>query len=334
MRFRLHAVAVVCAAFFLSFVAVVQTARAQDITGRLIGTVTDTTGAVIRGASVVVRNEATGVSRPPITTDSSGHWVADSLPVGTYSIFVTAQGFKTASVSGKSVTVDGRLNVDVAMETWTAPKMGLGPITNIVSEGRLSGTVTDVQGVIIVGARVAITNDATHVSRPPITTNSSGFWEADDLPVGSYTVTVTAKGYKTTKSVGNSVTAGGRFTADAVMEPGTSADPPVIITPAPPGSDYMYTGEGIRDIVPGSIIGTVTDPHGDPIVKAKVTIANKATGVKHRTITSQDGMFMFEKLDWGTYTVTIKAKRFHTATVKANIAASDDAATVDVVMHR
>src|SRR5271168_4349439 len=102
MQFRLRTVAVVCTAIFFSFVAAVQTARAQDIVGRDSGTVTDNTGAVVVGASVSVMNEATGVARPPITTDASGFWVADSLPVGSYTVTVTAKGFKTSSVTGNN----------------------------------------------------------------------------------------------------------------------------------------------------------------------------------------------------------------------------------------
>ena len=39
--------------------------EAQDIVGRMSGTVTDTTGAVVPGANVTITNKETGVSRPP-----------------------------------------------------------------------------------------------------------------------------------------------------------------------------------------------------------------------------------------------------------------------------
>ena len=42
-----------------------ETAKAQDIVGRISGTITDRSGAIVPGASVTITNEATGVSRPP-----------------------------------------------------------------------------------------------------------------------------------------------------------------------------------------------------------------------------------------------------------------------------
>ena len=58
-------------------------AAAQDIVGRISGTITDVQGAVVPDAHVTITNEATGVSRPPIATNGAGFYVADALPVGT-----------------------------------------------------------------------------------------------------------------------------------------------------------------------------------------------------------------------------------------------------------
>jgi len=138
MQFRLRTVAVVCTAIFFLFVAAVQTARAQDVVGRFSGTVTDSTGAVIQGASVVVTNEATGVSRPPFTTDASGFYVADDLPVGSYTVTVTAKGFKTTTVTGNYVTAGGRLDTNVVME--------LGAVTETVTVTAVSNKVNNTSG--------------------------------------------------------------------------------------------------------------------------------------------------------------------------------------------
>ncbi len=106
---------------------------------------------------------------------------------------------------------------------WGCPPAGGGNAQDVV--GRLSGTVQDAHYAIIPGAQVTITNEATGVSRPPVTTDSSGYYVADDLPVGNYTVTVEAKGSKTTTVTGNMVTGGGRTNlnfilgVDAAMQP-------------------------------------------------------------------------------------------------------------------
>ena len=61
--------------------------------------------------------------------------------------------------------------------------------------GMISGTVTDPQGAHVVGATVIVTNTDTNVSTP-LTTNSSGFYEAPLLMPGPYQVTVEAPGFK------------------------------------------------------------------------------------------------------------------------------------------
>jgi len=73
-------------------------------TATLKGTVTDQKGAVVPGATVTVRNQATDVERTS-QTDTDGNFQIASLPVGNYTIEVQAQGFKTQSASGLSVEV-------------------------------------------------------------------------------------------------------------------------------------------------------------------------------------------------------------------------------------
>jgi hypothetical protein len=98
---------------------------------------------------------------------------------------------------------------------WGCPPAGGEGKQNTV--GRLSGTIQVANYAVIAGAQVTITNEATGVSRPPVTTDSSGFYVADDLPVGNYTVTVEAKGSKTTTVTGNMVTGGGRTNLNFIM---------------------------------------------------------------------------------------------------------------------
>jgi hypothetical protein len=148
MQFRLRTVAVVCTAIFFSFVAAVQTARAQDIVGRLSGTVTDTQGAVIPNATVTITNEATGVSLPPIPTNANGFYVADDLPVGSYTVTATAKGFKTTSVTGNSVVAGGRLTADISMEVGAVTEtVTVTAYTNKanVTSGEIQTTLTQQQ---------------------------------------------------------------------------------------------------------------------------------------------------------------------------------------------
>jgi Carboxypeptidase regulatory-like domain len=90
-------------------------ALAQAVTGRISGAVTDGAGAAIAGASVIITNTSTNISRT-VTTDPNGFYVATSLAVGNYSVTVERQGFKRASKTGYDLTADGRLTVDFTLE--------------------------------------------------------------------------------------------------------------------------------------------------------------------------------------------------------------------------
>ncbi len=66
-------------------------AHAIDVTARIKGTVTDPTGAVVAKATVTVTNSQTGVVSTT-TSSASGDYIFPALPIGTYSINVTASG--------------------------------------------------------------------------------------------------------------------------------------------------------------------------------------------------------------------------------------------------
>ena len=62
----------------------------------------------------------------------------------------------------------------------------------------------------------------------------------------------------------------------------------------------------------GTITGNVTDSSGAVINSATVTAANEATGVSRTVITNSQGIFLFQDLQPGTYTITITATNFAT----------------------
>src|SRR4051812_1412580 len=67
---------------------------AQGLTGQLSGTVVDSSGAAVPGATVTVRNVATQVSRDAVT-DPDGAFVIADLLAGKYDVTVSLSGFKT-----------------------------------------------------------------------------------------------------------------------------------------------------------------------------------------------------------------------------------------------
>jgi hypothetical protein len=79
-------------------------AHAQ-INARIKGTVTDPTGAVVAGATVVATNEQTGV-KSTTTSSASGDYLFPQLPIGTYDISASASGFKGFSATGITLNID------------------------------------------------------------------------------------------------------------------------------------------------------------------------------------------------------------------------------------
>jgi hypothetical protein len=89
---------------------------AQRTTGTIRGTVTDSTGAVVPGATVTATNTNTGFTRTA-TTNTDGLFVLSDLLVGTYKIEIALTGFKTAAYTDIGLNVADVRVVDVRLET-------------------------------------------------------------------------------------------------------------------------------------------------------------------------------------------------------------------------
>jgi hypothetical protein len=106
---RLPLICFLCAALLPAF------AFAQVTTGTIAGTVTDTSGQVVPGAQVVVRDMDKGTSTEHMT-DATGAFTAPFLTPGTYEVAVDLTGFKRALRTGIVVQVNQRARVDVTLE--------------------------------------------------------------------------------------------------------------------------------------------------------------------------------------------------------------------------
>ena len=82
--------------------------------GHLIGSVTDPNGAVVAGASVTVRNDATGQSYTT-TTDDNGNFRVAPLVAGGYTVTISAPGFNQYVVSGVSVSPVSPANINASL---------------------------------------------------------------------------------------------------------------------------------------------------------------------------------------------------------------------------
>ncbi|HKF47070.1 MAG TPA: carboxypeptidase regulatory-like domain-containing protein [Terracidiphilus sp.] len=114
--------AAICGLVVLSAVVFLPQLAAQQTLGSINGTVLDPSGAAVPGATVTVTADAIGVTRAT-TTQSNGFYQIFNLPVGTYTVKATHEGFDTTEVAGIHVleaqakTVNTTLQIGRASES-------------------------------------------------------------------------------------------------------------------------------------------------------------------------------------------------------------------------
>jgi hypothetical protein len=105
-----------CVAGVLLALGVVMSSRlnAQGTSASVLGTVMDSTGAVIPKASVQVKNTETGqVQQAP--SDALGRYTILNLPIGNYEVQASAPGFQTVVRRGITLTVGAQSVVDFSL---------------------------------------------------------------------------------------------------------------------------------------------------------------------------------------------------------------------------
>jgi len=89
--------------------------RGQGVSGRILGTVEDKSGAVVAKATVTVTNQGTDI-KVKAGTDSNGQYRIENLQPGNYSVKFDAGGFRPFVSNGVVVSVDGSTRVDASLE--------------------------------------------------------------------------------------------------------------------------------------------------------------------------------------------------------------------------
>ena len=88
---------------------------AQVVGGSINGTVRDTTGAAVSGATITIRSVETGASRE-VASDAGGHYAAPSLPVGVYSVTASRDGFAAQARTGVRLVIGQSAAVDFSLD--------------------------------------------------------------------------------------------------------------------------------------------------------------------------------------------------------------------------
>jgi hypothetical protein len=113
---------------FTLLLALTAPAWAQSDRGRITGTVTDPSGAVVPNAKVTATNTETNEAREA-TTSGEGNYTLPELKAGPYRVSVEAAGFKTATLDNVQVAVQVARTVDVKLEIGA-----VGDVVNITSD--------------------------------------------------------------------------------------------------------------------------------------------------------------------------------------------------------
>ena len=112
-------------------------AQSQLGAGSISGTVSDSNGAVISGATVTITNAGTGLVRK-LTTGDSGQFSAPALPVGEYAARVEKTGFSTLDQIGLIVNVGGTTTLRLELRPGSANE-----VVNIIAEQTLDAARTE-----------------------------------------------------------------------------------------------------------------------------------------------------------------------------------------------
>lgn len=89
----------------------------QELAATLTGTVTDPSGAVVAGATVVVHSNDTGADLRVVPTTSSGSFNITNLPAGRYTVSVKSGGFSTYVANDVTLNVAEKHTLDVQLKT-------------------------------------------------------------------------------------------------------------------------------------------------------------------------------------------------------------------------
>jgi len=113
----------------------------SSTTGGLTGTVSDSIGAAVPGATVTLVNHATNQTQTT-TTDANGGYGFSLLPTGTYGVNFSAQGFKTSQFASVAVNVSEVPVLDAQLDAGESTQQ-------TVCQCRVSQTATSSTGTLV-----------------------------------------------------------------------------------------------------------------------------------------------------------------------------------------
>jgi Carboxypeptidase regulatory-like domain/TonB-dependent Receptor Plug Domain len=150
--FRHCRFAFACRLVLVAIVAILAsttTAFAQFDTASVLGTVRDSTGAVVPGATVTLKNVSTGIVANTVS-DDKGDYQFQNVRIGSYTVRAELQGFSAAEAEDVQVTVNARLRVDLALKVGNVGEtiVVTGAATLLESESSDRGQVIGKEQIV------------------------------------------------------------------------------------------------------------------------------------------------------------------------------------------
>jgi hypothetical protein len=193
----------------------------QLTSGNITGTVYDPTGATVPGAPIVAHNNSTGVD-VNTTSTSAGDFRFENLPIGTYTIIVTAPGFAKAEVGNVSVQLNQTVTTNVRLTV-----------------GQASSTIQVTEAAVPIDtttAQVQTTYEAKQIGDLPNASSGSGVINLSMLNAGVTSGGGTGQG--TGPSVGGQRPTNNNFTIEGIDNNSLSVTGPVVTVPNDAVSEF------------------------------------------------------------------------------------------------
>ena len=138
-----------CTLMLLASIATIQPVAAQQTTGTLLGTISDSTGASMAGVTIRVTNLATNIQRD-VQTDASGSYRIPSLPAGNYRLRVSKEGFQLQQIESLALQVEQAARFDFALKIGNITETVdvVASATLLQTENASVGTVIDASKIV------------------------------------------------------------------------------------------------------------------------------------------------------------------------------------------
>ena len=211
-----------------------QGGQSQTVTG----TVVDTSGAVIPGADVVAKQAATGFTASAVS-NGDGLFSLPSLPIGTYTVTVTLQGFKTVVIQNVVLTSAAGANVKATMEVGGVSEQVTVSSASEIVQTQSSGVSQTINANQIVKLPLTTRSAMDFVNLLPGVTAAVGNRQASINGLPRSAINITLDGVNIQDNTNKGVSDDGFF---AIVAPRLDAVEEVTVSTAAQGTDATADG--------------------------------------------------------------------------------------------